>query len=154
MKTAVAVFAAFLMIGLLVAADGPKSGPKVEDEKAIRALLAQLEKEWNAHDMKTFSTRFAEDVDVVNRFGQWMKGRPAVEKHLTALHATPFRDHLVGRSSKVEQVRFLAPDVALAHEVTAEETGKSVRTYLLQKRDGTWWIQSANIVDQKATPAG
>jgi uncharacterized protein (TIGR02246 family) len=154
MKTGLAMLATLLAVGFLLAADDPKSEAKGEDEKAIRAQLAALEKEWNAHDMKAFSARLAEDVDVVNRFGQWMKGRMAVEKHLIALHAMPFRDHLVGRSSRIEQVRFLAPDLALAHEVTEEETGKSVRTYLLQKRDGTWWIQSANIVDQKAQPAG
>jgi uncharacterized protein (TIGR02246 family) len=130
-----------------------QAAAKEGDEKEIRALLGHLEEAWNRHDMKTFSTGFTEDVNVVNRFGQWMKGRAEVEKHLIELHAAPFRDHLVSRSSKVEQIQFLTPEVAVAHERTKEETGQSVRTYVLQKRDGKWLVQSASIV-QAGTPPG
>ena len=154
MKARVTVFTTCVAICLLVAADEPKSGTQTSDEKAIRSLLAQLEKDWNVHDMKNFSTRLADDVDVVNRYGQWMKGRPAVTKHLIGLHASPFRDQLASRSSKVEEVRFLTPEIAVAHEVTEELIGKSVRTYLLQKQGGAWLIESATIIEQKAPPAG
>jgi uncharacterized protein (TIGR02246 family) len=146
--------AAVLMVGLLNAADDPHRGTlakdKQSDEKAIRALLADLEKAWNAHDIKTFMTPFAQDADVVNRLGLWMKGRAEVEKHLIGLHASPFRDHLVNRSSQVEQVRFITADVAVAHERTKEEAGQSVRTYVLQKRDGRWWVQSSDITEEGA----
>ena len=102
--------------------------------------------------MKEFSARLAENADVVNRFGQWMRGRSAIRDHLIGLHGSPFRAQLESRSSRIEQVRFLTPDIALAHELTDERTGKSVRTYVLQKRDGQWWIESADIVQKGQTP--
>jgi uncharacterized protein (TIGR02246 family) len=146
--------ASALAVGLLIAADDPKSVGQTGDEKAIRELLAKSEKDWNAHDVKGFMASVAEDADAVNRFGQFFKGRTALEKHLVELHKAPFRDHLVSRSSTVEQVRFLTPEVALAVERTKEETGQSVRTYVLQKRDGKWWVQSATIVQESAPPGG
>jgi uncharacterized protein (TIGR02246 family) len=145
------------MLGLLIAADDPRPGDRSAareaDETAIQALLRQMGEEWNAHNMKDFATHLAEDADTVNRLGQWMKGRVEIEKHLVGLHASPFRDHLVGRSSKVEQIRFLTPEVAVAHERTNEETGRSVRTYVLQKRDGRWWVQSADVIQEGQPPA-
>jgi hypothetical protein len=72
---------------------------------------------------------------------------------MIALHASPFRDHLVGRSSKVEKIRFLKPDVAVAHERTNEQTGRSVRTYVLQKLNGQWWVESADVI-QEGNPPG
>jgi uncharacterized protein (TIGR02246 family) len=109
-------------------------------------LLRDSGEEWIKHEMKEFTARLGENADVVNRFGQWMKGRTAIREHLIALHGSPIRPQLESRSSKIEQVRFLTPDIALAHQLTDEKTGKSVGTYVLQKRDGQWWIESANIV--------
>jgi uncharacterized protein (TIGR02246 family) len=152
MKPMTVVAATFLTVGALVAADDPrpKSGGAASsaDEQTIRSLLASLEQEWNKHDMKAFSTRLAENADVVNRFGQWMKGRQEIEKHLISLHDSSLRGLLASRSSQVEAVRFLTPDIALAHERTKEQTGESVRTYVLQKRDGRWLVQSADIVQR------
>jgi uncharacterized protein (TIGR02246 family) len=156
MKPLASVIAAVLMAGLCLAADDPKptsrDGSNDVDEKAIRALLGDLEEKWNKHEMKGFSERLAEDADVVNRFGQWIRGRTEIEKHLVGLHASPYRDMLGSRKSTVEQVRFLTPDVALAHELTEERTGHSLRTYVLQKREGRWWIQSASITQKGQQP--
>jgi hypothetical protein len=60
---------------------------------------------------------------------------------------------LVDRSSQVEQVRFLTPEVALAHELVQEKTGRSIRTYVVQKKDGRWWIQSADVIQIGNPPA-
>ena len=89
-------------VGLLVAADGPGPAARVEDEKAIRDVIERMGKAWNAHDIKAFSKDLDEDVAVVNRFGHWMNGRAEVERHLSGLHASPYRDHLMDRSSRVE----------------------------------------------------
>ncbi|HEX3450321.1 MAG TPA: SgcJ/EcaC family oxidoreductase [Isosphaeraceae bacterium] len=152
MKSLTLVIAAVVSVGLFIAAGDPRPGApdatKEGDEKTIRALLHDLGEEWNKHEMKEFTARMGENADAVNRFGQWMKGRAAIREHLITLHGSPIRPMLESRSSKIEQVRFLTPDVALAHELTDEKTGKSVRTYVLQKRDGQWWIESADIVQQ------
>ncbi len=154
MRGSCAAMLAISAIGLLNASDEPGPAARVEDEKAIRSILGELDRAWNAHDMKAFAAHLTEDVDVVNRFGHWISGKAQVEAHLIGLHASPYRDHLVGRTSTVEKVRFLAPDVALAHERANEETVQSVRTYVLQKRDGRWRVRSSGIAEQKAPPAG
>jgi uncharacterized protein (TIGR02246 family) len=156
MRSLAIVLSTVVLVGLLIAADDPRPGSRSAaregDEKVIRALLGQMGEEWNAHDIKSFASHFAEDADVVNRRGRWMKGRAEIEKHLVALHASPSRDRLVGRSSKVEQIRFITPDVAVAHERTKEETGRSIRTYVLQRRGGQWWVQSADIIQEGESP--
>jgi uncharacterized protein (TIGR02246 family) len=156
MRSLTLVVAAVVTVGLFIAAGDPRPGvrdaTKEGDEKAIRALLHDLGEDWNKHELKEFSARLGENADVVNRFGQWMKGRAAILEHLVILHKSAFRAQLESRSSRIEQVRFLTPDVALAHELTDEMTGKSTRTYVLQKRDGQWWIESADIIQQGQTP--
>jgi uncharacterized protein (TIGR02246 family) len=156
MRSITSAVAAFVTVGLLIAAGDPGPGLRhtttENDEKAIRTLLLDLGQEWNKHEMKGFSAHLGENADVVNRFGQWIKGRAAILEHLIALHKMPFRAQLESRSSQIEQVRFLTPDVAVAHEITDEKTGKSVRTYVLQKRDGQWWIESADIVQKGEMP--
>jgi uncharacterized protein (TIGR02246 family) len=150
------VSTAIVTVGLLIAAGDPRpvlqETTKEGDEKAIHRLLRDLGEKWNKHEMKEFSAHLAENADVVNRFGQWMRGRSAIREHLIGLHGMPLRAQLESRSSTVEQVRFLTPDVAVAHELTDELTGKSVRTYVLQKRDGQWWIESADIIEKGQTP--
>jgi uncharacterized protein (TIGR02246 family) len=157
MKRSLGLFSGLLALGLLVAMADPRGRARGAahdgDEKEIRALLQQLGEAWNRHDVKAFMERVAADADAVNRFGQWFHGRPELEKHLTELHAAPFRDMLVDRSSKVEQVRFLTPEVAVAHERAEEKAGRSIRTYVLQRRDGRWWIQSADIIQEGRLPA-
>ena len=156
MRSLTLVGMAVVSVGLLIAAGDPRPGghdaTKERDEKAIRALLHDLGEEWNKHDMTEFSARLGENADVVNRFGQWMKGRAAISEHLVGLHKSAFRAQLESRSSQIEQVRFLTPEVALAHEFTDEKTGKSVRTYVLQKREGKWWIESADIIQKGQMP--
>ena len=115
------------------------------DEKAIRSLIARMVEDWNKHDMKSFSSQFTDDGDSVNRFGQWFRGRAKIEEHLIELHASPFRDQLVGRTSEVQEVRFITPDVAVAHESVKDRTSQYVMTYVLSKRDGRWKVESVTV---------
>jgi uncharacterized protein (TIGR02246 family) len=101
--------------------------------------------DWNAHDMKPFASHFADDGDAVNRFGQWFRGRAKIEDHLTGLHASPFRDQLVGRTSTVEAVRFITPGVAVAHESVKDKTSQYVMTYVLSKKGSRWLVDSVTV---------
>jgi len=47
---------------------------------------------------------------------------------------------------------FVTPDVALVHERSKEESGQSIRTYLLTKSDGQWRVQSATITQVGEAP--
>jgi uncharacterized protein (TIGR02246 family) len=127
--------------------EAARSGDPVraKDEKAIRSLLAQMMKDWNKHDMKSFMSHFSATSDAVTRVGQWLKGRAKHQEHLVELHASAFRAQLVGRTSRVEGVRFITPDVAVVHEIAEEKTGKSIRTYVLAKKDGRGKVESATI---------
>jgi hypothetical protein len=45
------------------------------DEQAIAALVGEVERAWNSHDMSRFAACFAEDADFVNVRGWWWRGR-------------------------------------------------------------------------------
>ena len=45
------------------------------DERAIAALVGEVEQAWNTHDMSRFAACFAEDADFVNVRGWWWRGR-------------------------------------------------------------------------------
>jgi uncharacterized protein (TIGR02246 family) len=115
------------------------------DEKVIRSLIARMMDDWNKHDMKSFSSHFADDGDSVNRFGQWFRGRAKIEEHLIELHASPFRDQLVGRTSEVEDVRFITADVAMAHESVKDRTSRYIMMYVLSKKDARWKVESITV---------
>jgi uncharacterized protein (TIGR02246 family) len=142
---AVAALSTVLFLGAGLAAARSEDRVRDGDEKAIRSLLAGMMEAWNKHDMKSFASHIAADGDSVNRFGQWFRGQTRIEEHLIELHATPFRDQLVGRTSTVEDVRFITPDVAVAHESVKEKTGQSITTYVLSKKDGQWKVDSVTI---------
>jgi uncharacterized protein (TIGR02246 family) len=148
MKKKLLAMSVLLFVALFaVAAKAARSGDDARDndKQAIRTLMAEMMADWNKHDMKSFMSHFTEDSDAVTRVGQWIKGRAKHEEHLVELHASPFRDELAGRTSKVEAIRFIRPDVAVVHEIAEEKIGRSIRTYALSKKDGQWKVESDTI---------
>jgi uncharacterized protein (TIGR02246 family) len=116
------------------------------DESAIRQIVQQVQDGWNAHDGKAFAAPFATDADYVVVNGQKIKGREAIEKGHTAIFTTIYKDsHNVGT---VKGVRFLRPDVAVAHvEWNLEFTmggetrkGHAINTLVMTKDGGKWSI--------------
>jgi uncharacterized protein (TIGR02246 family) len=101
-----------------------------------------MAEDWNRHDVKSFMSHFADDGDIVNRFGQRYEGRAKAKEHLTKLHELPFRDSLVGRVSTVESVRLVTSDVAVVHEHSKEGNGGSIWTYVLSKKKEGWQVES------------
>src|SRR5215470_7423531 len=93
------------------------------DENAIRSIISEMNENWNQHDIRSFMSHYTEDSDTVTRVGEWIRGRTNHEKHLIDLHGTSFRDQLIGRISKVSDVRFITPEVAVVHEIVEEKTG-------------------------------
>ena len=76
-------------------------------------LVARLETAWNAMDGTAFAAPFAEDADFVNILGEHFRGRDKI----AAGHVGIFGSIYAGSTvhMKLEQVRSLRPDVALAH---------------------------------------
>jgi len=75
---------------------------------------------------------YAEDIDHINVFGEWQKGRATLREELARLHAGPLRDSK--KNYTVEKIRFLKPDVAVI-QVSAQGTGgPNLGTYVMEKR--------------------
>ncbi len=116
------------------------------DEAAIRQIVKQVEDGWNAHDGKAFAAPFATDADYVVVNGMHAKGREEIEKGHTAIFTTFYKDsHNV---ATVKSVRFLRPDVAVAHvewnlefKVNGEtKKGHAMNTMVVTKDGGKWSI--------------
>lgn len=76
--------------------------PQIEDN-AIRTVAATFYEGWNAHDPEKMASTFAEDIDFIDVFGEWRKGRAEVRDELARVHAGPFRNN--HKEHKVEKIR-------------------------------------------------
>jgi uncharacterized protein (TIGR02246 family) len=97
-----------------------------QDELALRSLVDGLVAGWNAHDGTAFARPFADDADFTNVMGLRARGRETIARGHDEIFATLFKDTTL--AAKIEQVRFLRPDVAVAEVV-----------FTLRKNDGTPW---------------
>ena len=141
-----------------MAAQGP-------DEAAVRAVAMRQSATWNQHDAKAYASLFTEDCDVVNVVGWRWKGRAELEGKLTAAFAYTFRESELA-VTRVD-VRFLAPDVALAHAIWSmtgartpagiPEPHEGIQTLVLSKHDGQWLIagfQNTHSIPERPFPTG
>ena len=133
------------------------------DEEAIRHRAEQFAEAWNQHDPSAIASLFSNDSDCVTLGGDWLRGRDEIEQDLAEDHATVFREsHLM---TNAEGVRFLRPDVAVAH-VSCELTGllgrdgqklpwaaRGIMTWMLTKDDGTWRIAAFQNTRIEAPPS-
>ena len=135
------------------------------DETAIRAVEARQAEAWNRHDAAAYAALFTEDGDVVNVAGWWWKGRAEIEARLTAAFAYVFRESTLTITGV--EVRFLAPDVAIARvrwTMTGQrmppgmpDPGQGIQLQVLTRRAGRWSIasfQNTNSIPERPFPAG
>ena len=125
--------------------------PAAADEAAIVQLGKTWENAWNSRDAHALASLLAEDADFVTVLGPngWLKGRARFE----SVHAGMF-PRLFSKSvwtTKEVQVRFLRPDIAIAHVLWAT-TGDEVRhvkhgspregifTWVVERQKGQWFI--------------
>lgn len=118
---------------------------KNADEMAIEGLVQVFVDGWNAGDGTALARPFAVDADFTAITGLKAKGRDVIAKGHNEILATVYRGTV--NSGKVETIRFLRPDVAVA-DVTFRFVGE-IRPFGLQqtscgllctKDDGTWSI--------------
>jgi uncharacterized protein (TIGR02246 family) len=116
------------------------------DEAAVRQIVQQVQDGWNAHDGKAFAAPFATDADYVVVNGMYGKGREAIERGHTAIFTTIYKDSR--NVATIKSVRFLRPDVAVAHvewnlefKMNGEtKKGHAINTMILTKDGGKWSI--------------
>ena len=152
--TAVAILAGLMPVGL--------RGQR-EDDAAIRQVQSRQAEAWNSHDAAAYASLFTLDGDVVNVVGWWWRGRAEIESNLRAAFALVFRDSKLTITDV--QVKFLTPEIALAHVRWTMEGAKTptgipeprqgIQTQVLRKQAGTWLIaafQNTNSVPETAFP--
>lgn len=90
------------------------------DEDAIRKVIVQMTDGFNAHDAKASTSMYTADADLITVRGERFRGTTEFEKGLTSIFATRARE--ATHKTLNVSVRFIRPDVALAH-VTNELSG-------------------------------
>jgi uncharacterized protein (TIGR02246 family) len=110
------------------------------DDQAIEALVGDVERAWNSHDMSRFAAAFAEDADFVNVRGWWWRGRGEIEQNHALLHETIFSDS----SMELERAatREVGPAVVVAHvkwRMVGHDVGGPQES--VEPRTGVWsWV--------------
>jgi uncharacterized protein (TIGR02246 family) len=118
---------------------------KNADEMAIEGLVQTFIDGWNAADAAALTRPFTPDADFTAITGMKGKGRDVIAKGHAEILATLYRGSV--NSAKVESIRFLRPDVAVA-DVTFRFVG-DLRPFGLEhtscgivctKNEGMWSI--------------
>jgi len=119
---------------------------KSEDSTAIRDLLARFYEGWNTHDAEKMISVYADDIDHINAFGRWNKGKQAIKEDLIQFHAGPGKNSQ--KTYTIEKIRFLKPDVAIVQVRSISSVG-NIGTYVLSKDSGKWLVVSFTNVEYK-----
>lgn len=140
------VMTAFALAGALFSS--PTYARDATDVAAVRAVVLQQADAWNRHDAAAYSALFTADCDVVNIVGWWWKSRAEMQAKLTRAFSSVFRDSTLTFTDA--QVKFLAPDIAVAHArwtMTGAKMppgmpapGAGIQTLVLTLHAGEWRI--------------
>jgi uncharacterized protein (TIGR02246 family) len=124
------------------------SDSRTEDEAAIKAVLDNAYKAWEANDADAFVSDYTDDATAIMP-GSFRDSREAVRESM----AQAFEGPLKGSSTynKVLSIRSLGDDGAIVlsesgilfpGETELPEDRKVNATWVLEKRDGRWLIAS------------
>ena len=93
------------------------------------------------HDGAGMAKDYAPDFDHVSVMGQWTHGREPMEK-LYVRESAPGGRFTGGttRTSQIQQIKFVRPDVAIAITKSKDEKNHLRSTYVLTKEGPRWLI--------------
>ena len=120
------------------------------EEQAIGKVLATFYAGWNEHDADKMVSAYAEDIDHINVFGEWQKGRETVRAELARLHAGPLRTSQ--KAHAIEKIRLLKADVAVVQVSSRSINGDNIGTFVMVKQRGNWLAVSFTNVAPNDPP--
>jgi uncharacterized protein (TIGR02246 family) len=118
------------------------------DEEAIRRIIVEMTEASSKNNARAVTRMYAEDADFVTGRGERLTGSAEMEQRLAAIFAT--REAVTVKTLGVT-VRFIRPDVAIAH-VTNELSGlvsadgqrqpaqQELSIRVFTKEEGTWRV--------------
>jgi uncharacterized protein (TIGR02246 family) len=117
-----------------------------DDENAVRAMIADIEAGWNQGSGSSFAAPFAEDADYVIVDGRQVQGRDIIAHGHQQIFDTIYRGSV--NQGNVRDVRFLRPDIAVAHVEWNLRLGggdsarqsRAINTIVMEKAGGKWQI--------------
>jgi uncharacterized protein (TIGR02246 family) len=121
MKRALEVFGIILVVSIGAFGGSGVQAPRSDtEEQAISAVIVAITEAFNRHDAKAWTRLATADAQLVTVCGEAMNGVAEIERGLTTL----FQGRNRNASLKIldVRVRFVSPDVAIAH-VTNELSG-------------------------------
>lgn len=134
----------------------PAVGPGSSDEAAIRALVARYVAARDLRDPAAVGALFTTDADQYTTSGEWRRGRAAI---VTGT-ARSSRQNPGDRRIRVEAVRFLSSDVAIAdgaYEIVADGASSTetrrMWTSIVAVRQAEGWRIAAIRNMRPTTPA-
>jgi uncharacterized protein (TIGR02246 family) len=124
-------------------AQGATAPAPSAEEKPIRDLVDAFAQAYSKPDLKALAALFAEEANVIDSAGETTRGKAAVAD----MYASAFEENPnLKLESKVQEVRFLTPDVARVEGQTrlSTDTGDATEftrfSSLFVKRDGKWLV--------------
>lgn len=137
------------LIALPVAA---QTKANAKDRESIKSIALKWQDGWNRHDMKALAALMAEGVDFVTVSGTWQKSPKEFEEYYAKRHVMQYKESVW--TLKSSEVKFIKPDVAMAHvewslkgdkdaDGTPRQPRQGIFTWVLEKRKGKWLIIAA-----------
>ena len=124
-------------------AQGATTSAQGSSEKPVRDLVDSFAKAYSAPDVRALAALFTDEANVVDSAGESTRGKPAI----VDMYASSFEENpRLKLEPKVEEIRFLTPDVARVEGQTrlSTDTGDASEftrfSSLLVKRDGKWLV--------------
>lgn len=125
-----------------------------DDERAVREVVQKYMDARERRDAQALEALFTADADQHTTSGEWRRGRAAVVPG--SLESS--RRNAGSRAIRVESVRFVTPDVAIADGPYEISTATGVRrmwtTILIRRAPDGWRIAAIrNMVPTTASPS-
>jgi uncharacterized protein (TIGR02246 family) len=120
---------------------GQEADPRARDESAVREVIQRYATARTREDPAAIEELFTADADQYTTAGEWRRGRAAVVPGTLQSSAR----NPGTRAIRVEAVRFVTPDVAIAdgpYEIASDGTAarRMWTTIVLTREPGGWRI--------------